>query len=202
MQISEKKDGRNILILFFKLEILTLKQGSGFFLEETGIAIPGKCHLGSWKRDVGASHCVFRNQTVALSWFALATVGLRRDWSKCWLKFLVDTLVFEIIFVLKRVGPFQATVQGNWVFWKAWNSWLQHKCGPGDQEYTEFPAPAWIVIPWELEPSLALVSEWPWLHGSCWEELIPWTAGAGHPWKSDYFGLPSAGSTCCIQHPK
>lgn len=31
MQISEKKDGRNILILFFKLEILTLKQGSGVF---------------------------------------------------------------------------------------------------------------------------------------------------------------------------
>lgn len=31
MQISKKKNGRNILILFFKLEILTLKQGSGFF---------------------------------------------------------------------------------------------------------------------------------------------------------------------------
>lgn len=31
MQILKKKDGRNILILFFKLEILTLKQGSGFF---------------------------------------------------------------------------------------------------------------------------------------------------------------------------
>lgn len=63
--------------------------------------------------------------------------------------------------------PFQATVQGNRVFWKAWNSWLEHKCGPGDQEYAEFPALAWIVIPWELEHSLALVSEWPWLHGSC-----------------------------------
>lgn len=31
MQILKKKNGRNILILFFKLEILTLKQGSGFF---------------------------------------------------------------------------------------------------------------------------------------------------------------------------
>lgn len=70
--------------------------------------------------------------------------------------------------------------QGNRVFWKAWNSWLEHKCGPGEQEYTEFSALAWIVIPWKLEQSLLLVPE-----------LIPWIAGAAHTGKSDYFGLPS-----------
>lgn len=55
MQIPRKTDDRNILLLLFKLEILTLKQGSGvffLFLEEIGTAIRGKYHLGSWKRDV------------------------------------------------------------------------------------------------------------------------------------------------------
>lgn len=98
--------------------------------------------------------------------------------------------------------PFQAEVQGIKVLQKAWHSWLTKKSGTREQEYIEYSAVAWIVSPWKLEQSLVLVSEWPWLHGNCWEELIPWIAGAGHTGKWGYFGLPSAGSTCCIQHPK
>lgn len=159
---------------------------------------------GLGKGMAEASHGVFRNQTVALPRFAFATVGARRARGKFWLQCLVHTLVFEIMFVLKRMEPFQAEVQGIEVFWKAWHSWLEQKSGSRDQQYTEFSAPAWsVVIPWKLEHSLVLVSGWPWLHGSCWEELIPWIPrGAGHTGKWGYFGLPSAGSTCCIQHPK
>lgn len=76
--------------------------------------------------------------------------------------------------------PFQAEVQGIKVLQKAWHSWLTQKSGTREQEYIEYSALAWIVSPWKLEQSLVLVSEWPWLHGNCWEELIPWIAGAGH----------------------
>lgn len=55
----------------------------------------------------------------------------------------------------KKSGAIPPTVQGNREFWKGWNSWLERKCGPGEQEYSEFPALAWIAIPWELEHSLA-----------------------------------------------
>lgn len=48
----------------------------------------------TWKKEVWTSHGFFGNQTVALSWFAVATVGLRSDWNKRWLKFLVHTLGF------------------------------------------------------------------------------------------------------------
>lgn len=72
-------------------------------------------------------------------------------------------------------------LQGNRVLWKAWNSCLEHQPGPGEQEYTEFSALAWIVIPWKLEQSLVPLLG----------ELIPWIAGAGHAGKSDYSGFPS-----------
>lgn len=53
MQISEKEGGRNISLLIFKLEILTLKQGSGFFfLEEIGIGIHGKSHFGVLEKGI------------------------------------------------------------------------------------------------------------------------------------------------------
>lgn len=165
MQISKEKkkrtkNGRNILLLFYKLEILTLKTGSRIFLEETGVAIHRKYHLGSWKRDVWASRCAFGTQNRSLSPFAFASVGLRRDWSKRWLKSLVHSLGFSnSVCFQKEWSPLQATVQGNRVFWNARNSWLEQQPGPRDQQYTEFSALAWIVTPWKLEQSLVLVSE-------------------------------------------
>lgn len=42
---------------------------------------------------------------------------------------------------------------------------LEQKSGSRHQEYIEFSALAWIVIPWKLEQSLVLVSQW--LHGNC-----------------------------------
>lgn len=45
MQIPRKKDDRDILLLFFKLEILTLKRGSVFFGRDRN-CYPWKIPLG------------------------------------------------------------------------------------------------------------------------------------------------------------
>lgn len=195
----KKKEGRNILILFFKLEILTLKQGSGFLgRRQELLSLTGNV---TW----GLGNGMLEPLIVILEsdWGSLLVCPCH-SWSEKRLKqtLAVWHLDFLNIICFKKSGAVPGHGAGKQGVWKAWNSCLEHKWGPGAQEYTEFPALAWIVIPWEVEQSLALVSGWPWLHGSCWEELIPWVAGAAHTAKSDYSGLPSAGSTCCIQRPK
>lgn len=69
MQISEKEGGRNILLLIFKLEILTLKQGSGFFLELVSMENP------TW--GVGKGN--FEPLMVFLGIKLWLSLGVRRD---------------------------------------------------------------------------------------------------------------------------
>lgn len=99
MQISKKKDGRNILILFFKLEILPLKQGSGFFGKRQELLSLENTTWGLGKGML-EPHCGFRNQI----WLSLGLllpqsvweeIEANADWNPGWHLGFLNNICFK-----------------------------------------------------------------------------------------------------------
>lgn len=169
---------------------------NSIFLEELGTSIHGKYLLWSWKSDVWASQCVFwePNCGSLLVCFSHSWCEKRLKQNLDWNAWFTPWL-FKIILVWKSYlwnGTIPGCGAGKKGVVEGLNSWVKHKSGTREQEYTEFSALAGIVIPWKLEQSLALVSEQLWLHGNCGEKLISCIAGAAlwPPRKMRLFWVP------------
>lgn len=158
MQISKKKNGKNILILFFKLEILTLKQGSGFFGKRQELL---STENTTWGLGKGMLEPLIVFLGIKL-WLSLGLllpqlvweeIEANVDWNPGW------HLGFSNNICFKKSGAIPGHGAGKQVVLEG----LEFLSGTEIRAWR--PGISWIscssleCIPWKLEQSLALMAE-------------------------------------------